>query len=96
MSSWYVCDFDAGIVSYVKRSVELSRNFQNDGVLRADRKLPNVPVIFVEVDIMSLTVAKAEVHHLSATRYPASLEEYQTGAPKEMGSIEVLAIYLKG
>lgn len=49
-SSWYPYDFDAGLFSCVKETVELDRRRQKDRAVLSICKLPEVPVKLVEVE----------------------------------------------
>lgn len=59
-------DFDAGLMSLVKASIEQGRKLQNDDVALADRKLPDVLVVFIEGASMSQKEAKSQVHQFLA------------------------------
>lgn len=56
-----------------------------------DHKLPEVPVISVEGESISLSEGKSQVLYFLATRNLANLEKSPAVAPEEMASINVLA-----
>lgn len=62
------------VVSCLEASIEAVQNRQNDVAELVDRKLAEVPVDLVEVESMSLSDTKSQVHKLLVTRYPADLE----------------------
>lgn len=74
----------------VKASVEPVRKHLNDGEVLADRKLPELPVILVQDDSMSLSEAKSQRHQFLAARYHADLVESPAAAPAEVVSIYLL------
>lgn len=57
----------------------------------ADRKLPEVAVVFVEGDLMSRSEAKWQVRKFLVPRYPADFEESPTADPEEVAGIHLLA-----
>lgn len=57
-SSWYPFDFQIVLVSCVEAIVGKGQEHLNDGAVLKKSKLPEVPEIFVEVDLMPLLEVK--------------------------------------
>lgn len=68
-----------------------SRKHLNDGAVLADCRLPEVPVIFVECECVSIYEAKSQVCQSLAVRYPDDFEEFPAAAHEERTIIDVLA-----
>lgn len=67
----------------------------NDGTVLRHRRLPEVLVIFVQCESMSLSEAKSPMNQFLETWYFADFEEFPAGAPEEVGGIHVLAVDLE-
>lgn len=61
-----------------------------------DRKIPEIPVIFVEGASVSVSEVKSQVHPFMATQYSTKVEESPAAAPNEVASIDVHTGDLEG
>lgn len=77
-------------------AVEVRWKLLNDGAVMADRKLPEIFVIYVRGESTSLQEVKSQVNGFLATQYPASLEESLAATRKYVGSINVVDGDLEG
>lgn len=83
-------------MSCVEASVNAGRKCQIEGEVLDDRKLPEVPVVFVEGASKSLSQVKPQVRQILMARYPAGFEESSAATPEEMASNEEHAGDLEG
>lgn len=83
-------------MSCVEASVEPGRKHQNNEAGLADCRVPEVPVVMLEGESMSLSEEKSKVRQFLAIQYPADLEESPVAAPEEAASIGVFAVDLEG
>lgn len=72
-------------------SVEPRRKRKDNNAVLANRTVPDVPVIFLDLKLISLSGAKSPVRQFLVTCYPLDLEKSQGAALEGGASIEELA-----
>lgn len=78
-------------MSNFDRTVGPGRKHLNDVAGLTDLWLPEIPIIFVEGESMSMSQVKVQVHQFLVTRYPTHLAKSPASAPGEVGDIDWLA-----
>lgn len=83
-------------MSCIEANVEPGLKRQNDTAVLADRKVSEVPVIFIEGESISLSEAKSKVCQFLVNQYPADLDESPVVVSEDVASIDVFADDLDG
>lgn len=82
--------FGAALVSCIEATLKQGLKRLNGGTVPTDPKLPEVPLLFLKGEAMSLLETKLLVCQLLAAQYPAELEESLAVAPEKVANIDKL------
>lgn len=79
--------FDAELLSWVEATIELGHKRISDGAVLKDRKIPEVPIVFVDGESTSPSEARLSLRQFLGARYSADFEESLGLAAEEVASI---------